>query len=271
MVLGGAAAVTTITYVSMNARRPEPAPPVQATAAAPQRQAPVHGYEIVREYPHDSRAFTQGLIYRDGVFFESTGQYGQSTLRKVELATGKVLRQRRLDDRYFAEGLTAWGDRLVQLTWDTKVGFVYDLESFAPRSTFPYAGQGWGLTHDGRRLILSDGTPRLRFLDPETFQELGGVDVREGAQPVLMLNELEFIDGRVYANVWHTDRIAVIDPADGMVTAWIDLAGLRPAAARDPEAVLNGIAFDAAGGRLFVTGKWWPTLFEIRVHPRIER
>jgi glutamine cyclotransferase len=244
---------------------------VQAAVVAPQRQAPVHGYEIVRAYPHDPKAFTQGLIYRDGVLFESTGRHGESTLRRVELATGKVLRQRRLDDRYFAEGLTDWGDRLLQLTWDTGIGFVYDRESFTPRSTFSYTGPGWGLTHDGRRLILSDGTPRLRFLDPETFREIGGVDVRDGARPLDMLNELEFIDGRVYANVWHTDRIAVIDPADGVVTAWIDFGGLRPAAARDPEAVLNGIAFDAAGKRLFVTGKWWPNLFEVRVRPSIDR
>ena len=263
--------MTTLTYVSMNARRSEPIRPAPAPAVVSQRSAPVHGFEIVREYPHDPKAFTQGLIYRNGVLFESTGQHGQSTLRRVDLESGKVLRQRRLDDRYFGEGLTEWGGRLVQLTWQTNVGFVYDLESFAPQSTFSYAGEGWGLTQDGRRLIMSDGGTRLRFLDPATFREIGGVEVMDGSQPVEKLNELEFVDGLVYANVWYSERIAAIDPESGRVIAWIDLAPIRPASLGDADAVLNGIAFDAAGKRLFVTGKLWPKLFEIRVRPSVVR
>ena len=235
-------------------------PRAQRTAAAP-----VYGYEVVNVYPHDREAFTQGLLYRDGVLFESTGLKGRSTLRKVELATGKVLQQKRLDNRYFAEGLALWGSRLVQLTWDTNVGFVYDLETFAQTRTFSYAGEGWGLTQDGKRLILSDGTPTLRFLDPETFRVTGTVIVRDGSVPVEDLNELEYIDGEIYANVWTTDRIAIISPATGVVSRWINLEGLMPRAATTGDAVLNGIAYDAGRRRLFVTGKLWPRLFEIRV------
>jgi glutamine cyclotransferase len=240
---------------------------VSSVSARAQRRAaaPVYGYDVVNVYPHDREAFTQGLLYRDGLLFESTGLKGRSTLRKVELETGKVLQEKRLDSRYFAEGLTLWGRRLVQLTWDTNVGFVYDLESFTQTRTFSYAGEGWGLTEDGRRLIMSDGTPTLRFLDPETFRVIGTVTVRDGSVPVEDLNELEYIDGEIYANVWTTDRLAIISPGTGIVSGWIDLAGLMPRAATAGDAVLNGIAYDAARRRLFVTGKLWPRLFEIRV------
>jgi glutamine cyclotransferase len=232
----------------------------------------VLGYEVVREYPHDRAAFTQGLIVRDGFLYESTGQYGQSTLRKVELETGRVVQRRPIDAMYFAEGLTAVGRRLLQLTWKANVGFVYDLDSFEPIGTFRYPGEGWGLTYDGRRLIMSDGTAQLRFLDPDTWEEQGRVTVMEGRVPVSMLNELEYVDGEIYANVWGSDRIAIIHPDSGLVTAWVDLAGmLRPAARRGTEDVLNGIAYDAGGDRLFVTGKYWPTLFEIRVRPDATR
>jgi glutamine cyclotransferase len=226
---------------------------------------PVHGYEVVRAYPHDPDAFTQGLIFRDGFLYESTGLEGRSSLRKVEIETGRVLQRRDIERPYFAEGLTDWGAQLLQLTYTSNIGFVYDLGSFEPRGTFAYAGQGWGLTRDDRRLIMSDGSSSLRFLDPVTRREQGRVPVRDRGRAVEDLNELEFVRGEVYANVWHTERIAVIRPDSGDVTAWINLAGIKPAAATDPEAVLNGIAYDAARDRLFVTGKLWPRLYEIRV------
>ena len=227
------------------------------------------GYRIVNVYPHDTRAYTQGLIYRDGFLYESTGLRGQSTLRKVRLESGEVVQQARVDAQYFAEGLTDWGDSLIQLTWQSGIGFEYDFSTFAPRRRFRYTGEGWGLTHDNERLILSDGSSNLRFLDPATFKEIGSIPVTDGGKPVLDLNELEFVRNEIYANVWHSDRIARIDPRSGRVTGWIDLTGLLPAGERrDPEAVLNGIAYDAAGGRLFVTGKLWPKLFEIEPQNR---
>lgn len=238
------------------------------TEGATQGGVALYRYRVVNSYPHDSRAFTQGLIYRDGFLFESTGQYGQSSLRKVKLETGEVVQQRTVESRYFAEGLTDWGNRLIQLTWQTNVGLVYDLSTFALSRTFAYPGEGWGLTHDGSRLILSDGQAagELRFLSPTTFKETGRVTVRDDSGPVARLNELEFVRGEVFANVWLTDRIARIDPATGRVTGWIDLAGLLPPSMRSGhDAVLNGIAYDAAGDRLFVTGKYWPRLFEIKL------
>lgn len=234
----------------------------------PQR-APVDGHRVVNVYPHDPDAYTQGLIFRDGYLFESTGQYGRSTLRKVELKTGRVVQQRRLAPEYFGEGLAEWNGRLVQLTWDSQLAFVYDLSSFASRGTFGYSGEGWGLTHDGQQFVLSDGTPTLRFLDPATFRETRRLLVTDDGVPVKNLNELEYISGEIYANVWQTDRIARISPQTGKVTRWIDLTGLTSAVHQlDPEAVLNGIAYDADGSRLFVTGKLWPKLFEIEVVPR---
>lgn len=229
------------------------------------QSAPVYGYEVVNVYPHDRNAFTQGLLYRDGVLYESTGLNGRSSLRKVQLESGKVLQQIEVESRYFAEGLTDWGSRLVQLTWNTNVGFVYDLASFKRLQTFSYEGEGWGLTRDARRIVMSDGTSTLRFLDPQTFTVTGRVPVTDGNVPVRDLNELEMIDGQVYANVWTTDRIAMISPDTGRVTGWINLAGLMPRAGLSADAVLNGIAYDAQRRRLFVTGKLWPSLFEIRI------
>jgi len=226
---------------------------------------PVYGYEVVNVYPHDRDAFTQGLLYRDGVLYESTGLNGRSSLRKVQLETGKVLQQISVDSRYFAEGLVDWGARLVQLTWNTNVGFVYDLASLKPQQTFSYTGEGWGLARDEKRLIMSDGTSTLRFLDPQTFKVTGQVAVTDGNTAVRDINELEVIDGQVYANVWLTDRIAIIAPESGRVTAWLNLAGLMAKTGLSGDAVLNGIAYDAQRKRLFVTGKLWPSLFEIRV------
>lgn len=234
-----------------------------------QGSTPVDTYRVVKTYPHDPGAYTQGLVYRDGFLFESTGLNGRSSLRKVRLETGEVVQQRRVDQAHFAEGLADWNDQLVQLTWQSNVAFVYELASFAPRKTYDYSGEGWGLTHDGKRFILSDGTNQLRFLDPETFREIGRVSVMDGQTPVRDLNELEFIRGEIYANVWHTDRIARISPETGRVVRWIDLRGLMSGGYKlDAEAVLNGIAFDAARNRLFVTGKLWPRLFEIEVIQR---
>lgn len=237
---------------------------VVATATA-QKRAPVYGYTVVNSYPHDPQAFTQGLIFRDGVLYESTGLNGQSSVRKVRLETGEVLQRYNVDARYFAEGLTDWGNRLIQLTYTTKIGFVYDLATFTLQRTFDYTGQGWGLTRDQKRLIMSDGTSALRFFDPETLRETGRVTVRDEGRPLENLNELEWVKGEIFANVWLTDRIAIISPESGRVSAWLDLAGIRGPVRTSTDDVLNGIAYDAAGDRLFVTGKLWPRLFEIRI------
>jgi glutaminyl-peptide cyclotransferase len=238
-----------------------------AVPPAAQLRAPVYGYTVVNSFPHDPDAFTQGLIFRDGVLFESTGRNGTSSVRRVKLETGEVLQRYDVDARYFAEGLTDWGGRLVQLTYTSNVGFVYDITSFALQRTFTYTGQGWGLTHDARRLIMSDGTSALRFLDPETLRETGRIVVKDGGTPIDNLNELEMVKGDVYANVWMTDRIAIISPDSGRVTAWLDLSGIRGPIRSSSEDVLNGIAYDAARDRLFVTGKLWSKLFEIRLVP----
>jgi glutaminyl-peptide cyclotransferase len=237
----------------------------QAQPAKAAARTPVYSYTVVNSYPHDPQAFTQGLIFRDGVLYESTGLNGQSSLRKVRLETGEVLQRHNIDARYFAEGMTDWGNRLIQLTYTTKVGFVYDLSTFTLQRTFDYTGQGWGLTHDATRLIMSDGTPSLRFLDPETLRETGRVVATDGNKPVENLNELEWVKGEIYANVWLTDRIAIISPASGRVNAWLDLTGIRGPVRSGTDDVLNGIAYDAARDRLFVTGKYWSRLFEIRI------
>jgi len=223
----------------------------------------------VRAYPHDPRAFTQGLLFHDGVLYEGTGQWGESSIRKVNLETGEVLQKREIPEAYFGEGIAIAGNRLIELTWRNQKGFVYDLATFEPRGEFTYPGEGWGLTSDGKRLIMSDGTAQLRFLDPATLQETGRITVTAGGQPVNQLNELEWVNGEVWANIWKEDRIARIDPATGKVTGWIDMRGLlSPAERPDPDDVLNGIAYDAKSGRIFVTGKRWPKLFEIQVVPR---
>lgn len=227
--------------------------------------APRFGYSVVRSYPHDRGAYTQGLVFRDGFLYEGTGQEGSSSIRKVRLETGEVLQLRRLDDRYFGEGISIVGNRLIQLTWKNEIGFVYDATTFEPAGTFGYEGEGWGLTYDGRRLIMSDGSPELRFLDPSTLKETGRLTVRDRGVPVEELNELEMVKGEIYANVWQTDLIARISAKTGDVTGWIDLTGLLPPRERAGVDVLNGIAYDAAGDRLFVTGKLWPRLFEIKL------
>lgn len=223
-------------------------------------------YRVLHTYPHDPHAFTQGLVFADGRLYESTGLNGQSTLRMVDLESGRVLQEQPVESKYFAEGLTAWGSTLIQLTWESHIALVYDRFSFRRLHTFPYNEEGWGLTQDGKSLILSDGTATLHFFDPVTFHEVRQVTVTEKGKPVTEINELEFIHGQIYANIWHSDRIARISPATGKVLGWIDLKGLLPAAEHSsPEAVLNGIAYDPAHNRLFVTGKLWPKLFEIEI------
>jgi len=225
-------------------------------------------YRVIHTYPHDSQAYTQGLLYEDGHLYESTGLNGRSSLRMVDLETGSVLQRAAVPEKYFAEGLASWGSTLIQLTWQSHIAFVYDRFSFRLLRTFSYKGEGWGLTQDGRNLIMSDGTATLRFFDPGTFREVRHIVVKDHGSQVTQLNELEFVQGEIYANVWHTDRIARISPSSGRVLGWIDLSGLLPENQRsDPEAVLNGIAWDSARDRLFVTGKLWPRLFEIKIVP----
>ncbi len=237
------------------------APPASSSAEL----IPVYGYRIVQSYPHDRGAFTQGLLFEGGALYEGTGLYGESSLRRVELLTGRVLQIHHLPPQYFGEGITLWKEKILQLTWREQTGFVYDRESFQLLGQFSYSTEGWGLTHDGRRLILSDGTSTLRFLDPESFKEIGRLEVRAKGVPIRNLNELEYIKGEIWANVWQTDRIAIISPETGAVRAWLDLTGLLSPEERRSADVLNGIAYDAEGDRLFVTGKLWPKLFEVRL------
>ncbi|MFC5343909.1 glutaminyl-peptide cyclotransferase [Brevundimonas staleyi] len=244
------------------------APAAQAAPAAPAARPsrpPRYGYEVVNVFPHDPTAFTQGLEFHDGLFLESTGRH-PSSVRRVRLEDGEVLAKRELDMQFFGEGLTAVGDRILTLTWQGGHGFVWNIDTLEPAGTFSYSGEGWGLTHDETRVILSDGTPTLRFLDPDTLQQTGSVEVTYMGRPLDRLNELEFIEGEVWANIWQTDFIVRIDPSTGVVTGVIDLSGILPDPVHNPaDDVLNGIAWDAANKRLFVTGKNWPKLFEIRL------
>jgi glutaminyl-peptide cyclotransferase len=236
------------------------------TRGGASRRAPTHRVAVVNAYPHDPQAYCQGLAYRDGFLYEGTGQYGASSVRKVELETGRVVQQHDLDRQLFGEGITLWENELIQLTWKSRQAIVYDLETFQELRRHAYRGQGWGLTHDGRSLIMSDGTATLRFVDPRTFAVTRQLVVREGNRRISHLNELEYVDGEILANIWYEDYIARISPESGQVLGWIDLTGLFPASRRPHEdAVANGIAYDEENRRLFVTGKNWPQLFEIRV------
>jgi glutaminyl-peptide cyclotransferase len=223
--------------------------------------------QIVHEYPHDPAAFTQGLLWADGHLYESTGLSGRSSLRMTDLETGRVLRRVDVPSPHFTEGLAAWKNTLVQLTWKAHTAFVYDRFSFRQLRTFHYEGEGWGLTQDGRHFILSDGTATLRFLDPQTFRVVRRLPVEDHGTPVTELNELEYVRGEIYANVWHSPKIARISANTGHVLGWIDLSSLVPPS-DNPDAVLNGIAYDPATDRLFVTGKLWPKLYEIKLAPR---
>jgi glutamine cyclotransferase len=223
-------------------------------------------YEVVNNYPHDPAAFLQGLVWYDNGFYESTGQFGQSSLRRVEFPSGKVLQRTNLESQLFGEGLALVGNRLIQLTWQSHRGFVYDRETFKLLREFKYDTEGWGLTYDGKSLIMSDGSDRLTYLSPETFEVTRLLPVKFNGRPLSEINELEFIDAEIWANVWHSDKIVRIDPASGQVKSYLDLTGILPAAEiNNSEAVLNGIAYDARRKRIFVSGKLWPRIFEIRL------
>ena len=237
-------------------------------ACASRAAVPVYGYRVVHSYPHDTSAYTEGLFYRDGFLYESTGNVGASTIRKVDLATGQVLQQRELPPPDYGEGIVAWRNQLVELTWQSQKGYTYDLDSFRPTGSFRYPGEGWALTADDRHIYMSDGTPTIRVLDPQTLSQVSAIFVTADGNPVQNLNELEWVKGQLYANVWLTSRIARIDPASGNVVGWIDLTDLgpKPEETADPaNDVLNGIAWDAKGQRLFVTGKRWPKIYEIQL------
>lgn len=224
--------------------------------------------EVRNVYPHDSHAFTQGLAYDGGVIYEGTGVYGKSSLRRTELESGRVLKIHALSDDFFGEGVTVFNSKIIQLTWRSRTGFVYDKKSFKLLRTFDYPAEGWGITHDGERLIMSDGTAALYFLNPDTYEVTGQVEVHDQTGPVLRLNELEYVRGEIYANVWRTDRIAIINPGTGRVRGWIDLEGLsRQAGGDKTRKTLNGIAYDEKNNRLFVTGKLWHSIYEIRLKP----
>jgi glutamine cyclotransferase len=237
-----------------------------ASLSAVAQQVPEYTIRVTHVYPHDPGAFTQGLEYRDGFLYEGTGLEGRSNLRKVDLETGKVLQTAALDAQYFGEGITVLNHRVVETTWQSSRGFVYDQNTFQVLSTFSYKGEGWGLTNDGKQLFMSDGTPEIRCLDPASLKEIRRITVHENRQPIARINELEYVKGEIYANVWQADRIVRISPVDGAVLGWIEFPGLLDESEVSAGAdVLNGIAYDAKGDRLFVTGKRWPKLFEIQL------
>jgi glutamine cyclotransferase len=265
LVVGSIVALLIIASNRSNAPDPADLPSVKPIEA-PDGPARKIAYEVVNSYPHDRTSFTQGLLWHEGDLYESTGQYGQSKLRRLEFPSGKVLRETKLSPELFGEGLALVGNRLIQLTWLSHRGFVYDLSSFGPLREFSFDTEGWGLTYDGTKLILSDGSSDLFYIDPETFKSAGKLSVKMNGLPIRQLNELEFIDGEIWANVWQTDLILRIDPSTGLVTSFLDLKGiLAPSDKTNEDAVLNGIAYDAERKRIFVTGKLWPRIFEIKL------
>jgi len=236
--------------------------------ASAKSTATYYTYNIVNTYPHDTNAFTEGLVYSDGFLYESTGLNGASSLRCVDLTTGNVLQEYTLPTQYFGEGIAVVNNTIIQLTWQSNIGFIYNKTTFAVLGNFTYPTQGWGLTYDGKNLIMSDGSDRLYFLNPTTFQQTGQIQVHDGNTSVVNINSLDYINGEVYANIWLTNTIAVINPETGQVKAWIDLTGLPDENNSNPEAVLNGIAYDQQNNRLFVTGKAWPNLYQIKLIPQ---
>jgi glutamine cyclotransferase len=244
-----------------------PIPSLTPTVTPPPTLTPIsYTYDIVKTYPHDTGAFTEGLIFSGGYLYESTGLNGQSSIRRVDLATGNVLQEYSLSSQYFGEGITIVDNRIIQLTWQSNIGFIYDKNTLAVTGNFTYLTEGWGLTFNGTQLIMSDGTSNLYFLDSTTFQRTGQVYVRDGTSPVANINELEYVNGDVYANIWLLNKIAIINPSNGQVKGWINLAGL-PAPLQTGDNVLNGIAYDQQNNRLFVTGKQWPNLYQITIKP----
>jgi glutaminyl-peptide cyclotransferase len=263
-----------------NSERPSPEPRPSATAAVSSgptasaqglEEIPVYTFKVIHSWHHDPQAYTQGLVFLDGDLFESTGRYGQSSLREVDLQSGRVLRKVDVPREYFGEGLTLFQGKLFQLTWKEHKGFIYEPDSFKLTGEFSYDGEGWGLTHDEHSLIMSDGTNRIRFLDPASFKVVRTIEVYDHTAPLTQLNELEYIKGEIYANIYQTDRIVRIDPQTGKILGWIDLRGLLDADQyNQPVDVLNGIAYDEIHDRLFVTGKLWPRLFEIQLAPKFK-
>jgi glutamine cyclotransferase len=252
-------------WITTNGRNAQPSALSTATAGGNPQGVPILVAEVVESYPHDPHAFTQGLEYYDGYLYESTGRSGQSTLRRTVLETGAIVNQVNLPSEYFGEGLTIFRGKIYQLTWLSKIGFIYDVRTFRRIGEFHYESEGWGLTHDDASLILSDGSNKLQFIDPTSFKIVRTLEVYAGNVAVTNLNELEYIDGEIFANVWHSARIARIDPRSGQVLAWIDLASVVARSKHEPEDVLNGIAYDAKRRRLFVTGKNWAEILEIKV------
>jgi glutamine cyclotransferase len=255
-----------------NSQATSNAPPALTASSTPpmlppvETSTPTFGYKVIKVYPHDPESYTEGLAFQGGMLYESSGRYGLSDLREVALESGRVAKLHKLPDVYFGEGLTVYNNTLFQLTWESGVGFIYDIKSFALDEVFSYQGEGWGLTTDGQRLIVSDGTANLQFWDPKTLEPIGSVQVNDHGKSIDNLNELEYIQGQVYANVWQTDKVAIINPQDGQVSAWLDLSGLLQLTDFKGEAdVLNGIAYDEQNDRLFVTGKLWPYLFQIKM------
>ncbi|MBL0938831.1 MAG: glutaminyl-peptide cyclotransferase [Gemmatimonadaceae bacterium] len=239
------------------------------SGSAPIVRTPTYGYEIVATYPHDPKAFTQGLLWHQGRFFESTGQVKESSIREVELASGRAIRKSDLEEPYFGEGIVIIGDEMFQVTWENGKAFTYDWKTFTRQKTFSYDGEGWGLTTDGSSIIMSNGSNTLIYRDPATFKAVKAVTVTDKGVPVSQLNELEWVKGEIWANVWQSEQIARIDPATGNVLGWIDLTGILPTIDRTgKEDVLNGIGYDAEKDRIFVTGKYWSKLFEIRITPK---
>ena len=262
-LISTAACTDSTSSSSMPAATPDGSEPTGVTAAR------LYTYEVVRSFPHDTGAFTQGLAIEGETLYESTGNYGQSSLRRVALQTGEVERIHPLSRTVFGEGIALYDGKVIQLTWKSGIGFIYDIETFDLIRSVAYPGEGWGITYDGKRFVMSDGSSTLYFRDRVTFEETGRVIVRDEDGQVRNLNELEYVKGEIYANIWQEDRVARLDPASGRVTGWIDLDGLLESQGAEEAGgtvdVLNGIAYDAAGDRLFVTGKWWPKLFEIRL------
>ncbi len=252
--------ITITFFAACKKDQPPPLPKVESIPAAPVEQ-----YDVTATYPHSKDAFTEGLEFYDGVLYESTGLNGQSHLRKIDLKTGKVLKSIDIDKQYFGEGITILGNKIYQLTYQTHVGFIYDLETFKQIGQWNYPGEGWSLTNDGKNIIMSDGTNRIQFLDPQTLTPVRTIEVTDAGLPLNNINELEYINGEIWSNVWMTNRIARIDPATGKVNAWLDMTGLLAPNEREGVDVLNGIAFDKATNKLYVTGKLWPKIFEIAV------
>jgi glutamine cyclotransferase len=237
----------------------------QVTTTPTIQNIPVYKCKIINNYPHDQNAFTQGLVFENNHLYEGTGLYGHSSLRKIQLETGTILQVRNLSDQYFGEGITIYQNKIMQLTWKNNIGFVYDKDDFHKIQEFHYPSDGWGITHDGEHLILSDGTSTLHFIDPETFEEVHQIQVFSNEGPVKNLNELEYVKGEIYANVWQTNLIALISPTTGQVTGWIDVTELQNIENNNPNSIPNGIAYDHENDRLFVTGKLWSKIFEIEL------